>query len=185
MHGASGATKQNALAANVGLCSAVGSCGGAGCCGGLCMVVIGIDPDMIASGVAVIYGPENLRKIHSLNSVKLFALADFVKSVGRVQDVIVKIEDVEANKGLFASRQNNNKAVSIKIAMSVGKVQATTHHIRELLESAGYTVKMVTPLKGAVKQQAKKDAEYFNKLTGWSGRSNADQRDAALIALYG
>lgn len=149
--------------------------------GGGGMVIIGIDPDMIASGFAVVVDG----KIKALLNVPLPDVLHWVGGIAEPGKVVIKLEDVEANKGLFASRQNKNKAVSIKIAMSVGKVQATTHHIREILESAGYTVKMVKPLTGAVKKQAKADYKYFNKVTGWAGRSNADQRDAAMIALWG
>lgn len=145
------------------------------------MITIGIDPDMIASGFAVVVGKE----VTKLRSVKLPDLVDHVQQFGTPEQLIIKLENPEANKGLFACRANKNKAVSVAIAMSVGKVQATTHHIRELLESHGYTVKMVTPLKGPLKRQAKDSAEYFNKVTGWTGRSNQDQRDAALIALWG
>jgi len=145
------------------------------------MITIGIDPDMVASGIAVVNGKE----VQHLLSIKLPDLISAIKAIGSPAEVCIKLENPEANKGLFASRQNKNKAVSIAIAMSVGKVQATTHHIKELLESEGYAVKLIAPLKGEVKRQAKADAKYFNKLTGWSGRSNQDQRDAALIALFG
>jgi antirestriction protein ArdC len=152
------------------------------------MIAIGIDPDMRASGVAVVYGPENYRKVHSLDNVKLPAIVEFVKSVGVPKDVVVKLENPAANKAVFTrdiAGARDKRAVRDAIAMKVGKVMATTHHIRELLENAGYTVKMVTPLKGPLKRQAKDDAAYFNKVTGWTGRSNQDQRDAALIALWG
>jgi hypothetical protein len=33
-------------------------------------------------------------------------------------------------------------------------------------------------------KDAKKDAKLFNRLTGWTGRSSADKRDAAMLALY-
>jgi hypothetical protein len=29
------------------------------------------------------------------------------------------------------------------------------------------------------------DAKFFNQLTGWTGSSNEDKRDAGLLALYG
>lgn len=145
------------------------------------MIIIGIDPDMVASGLAVV----EAKGILKLQSVKLPDLVPTIQAIGRPGEVTIKLENPEANKGLFASRSNKNKAVSVAIAMSVGKVQATAHHIQELLIAAGYTVKMVTPLKGPLKRQAKDSAEYFNKVTGWTGRSNQDQRDAALIALWG
>lgn len=152
------------------------------------MIVIGIDPDMISSGVAVVYGQDKRKKIYSLNSVKLPALVDFVKAVGIPEQVIVKLENPAANRAVFTrdiAGAKNQRAVKDAIAVKVGKVMATTHHIKELLEHAGYTVKMVKPLTGPVKKQAKQSAEYFNKLTGWEGASNQDKRDAALIALYG
>ena len=49
----------------------------------------------------------------------------------------------------------------------------------------GADVQLVKPLQGPAKRQAKADAEYFNRITGWAGRSNSDTRDAALLALYG
>lgn len=148
------------------------------------MIIIGIDPDMIASGVAVASG----KTLQQLQNVKLPNLIATVQAIGAPGDVVVKLENPAANKTVFTrdiAGARNQRAVKDAIAMKVGKVIATTHHIRELLESAGYTVKMVTPLKGPLKRQAKDDAAYFNKVTGWTGRSNQDQRDAALIALWG
>ena len=145
------------------------------------MTIIGIDPDMRASGVAVVVGKD----IQKLNNVRLPELVKFISEIGQPHQVTIKLENPEANKGLFACRANKNKAVSIAIATDVGKVMASTYHIKELLEAAGYSVKLITPLKGELKQKAKTDAAYFNKLTGWQKKSNADQRDAALIALWG
>lgn len=148
------------------------------------MITIGIDPDMIASGFAVATG----KSITRLQSVRLPQLVAAVQMIGAPGEVVIKLENPEANKVMFArsiTGAKNQRAVKDAIAMKVGKVMATAHHIRELLESHGYAVKMVTPLKGPLKRQAKDDAEYFNKVTGWTGRSNQDQRDAALIALWG
>lgn len=147
-------------------------------------IVIGIDPDMIASGFAVAEG----KTLVSLRSVKLPDLVDHIKQFGGPDNVVVKLENPGANKTIFTrdvSGARNQRAVKDAIAIRVGKVMATTHHIKEILEAAGFEVKMVKPLTGKVKSQAKDDAEYFNRLTGWTERSNQDKRDAALIALYG
>ena len=151
------------------------------------MIIIGIDPDMIASGVAVAQSDDRGKRLLHLQSIKLPKLLAFIK-IYAADSVEIKLENPAANKSVFTRNiagAKNQRAVKDAIAMKVGKVMATTHHIRELLESAGYTVKMVTPLKGPLKRQAKDDANYFNKVTGWTGRSNQDQRDAALIALWG
>lgn len=148
------------------------------------MIIIGIDPDMIASGFAVVKDG----KIISLMSVKLTLLVEHVQQFGQPSDVIIKLENPAANKTVFTrdiSGARNQRAVKDAIAMRVGKVMATTHHIKEILEWAGYNVQMIKPLSGKVKSQSKLDAEYFNRLTGWTGRSNQDKRDAALIALFG
>jgi len=34
-----------------------------------------------------------------------------------------------------------------------------------------------------VAKMTKREADYFNQITGWQGRTNADMRDAGLIAL--
>ncbi len=143
------------------------------------MITIGIDPDLKASGVAVVAGGE-LISLHNKKFCELLGwLSQWDKSA-----VLIKLENPEANKGLFAAHSNKNKAVSIRVATNVGQVMAVARLLHEMLEHNGYTVKLVSPLKGAAKK-CKDDAEYFNKVTGWTGRSNADQRDAAMIAICG
>ncbi len=142
-------------------------------------LVIGIDPDLEKSGVAVVVKGQ----IESLHKLELDDLCDFV--VERfTAGVVVVLEDVEANKPVF-NRGNQSKRVRERIAQNVGNVKATARHIDRMLTKRGVTVTKVAPLRGAVKRQAKKNSVYFNKLTGWSGRSNEDTRDAALLALFG
>ena len=85
----------------------------------------------------------------------------------------------------FGAKVKNKRAVREKICQDVGKCKATGSLIQQVLESQGYKVKLVTPLKGPVKRMAKSSDKYFNQITGWKGRSNEDKRDAALVALYG
>lgn len=148
------------------------------------MITIGIDPDLTASGVSVVEGEQ----IIQLKSVRI---AELVQFVAGFDGAIIKMEDPNLIKPTFP-RQLDKKLtagqrVSImrKISQDVGKVKASAKLINELLTAAGLKVIMVRPLKGSLKRQAKGDANYFNKVTGWTGRSNEDQRDAALIALWG
>lgn len=144
------------------------------------MIIVGIDPDLKASGVAVVSG----KAIGQLKNVRFCEMLEFLAQFDK-ELVVVKLENPEANKGLFASHATKNKAVSIKVATNVGQVMAVTRLLHEMLEHAGYTVKLVRPIRGPMKMQAKTDAAYFNKITGWTGKSNADQRDAAIVAIYG
>ena len=154
------------------------------------MLTIGIDPDLIASGVAVV---TNSMVIVEMRRVKLSGLVDFMhlqaaKVEGRI---LIKMEDPNLLKPTFPRALNHKLtpaqrvATMRKISQDVGKVKATATLIMELLKDAGFNVVACRPLVGGHKARCKKDAGYFNTLTGWSARSNEDCRDAALIALYG
>jgi len=65
----------------------------------------------------------------------------------------------------------------------VGQVKGTARQLLNYLEYMGCKVEKVRPLRGPVKAKAKRDGDYFNKLTGWQGRTNEDKRDAALLVF--
>lgn len=142
--------------------------------------VVGIDPDASKPGFALTHG----QKIIELRSMPQPELIEHIVSLAATHHLIVKIEDVEAAKTTFA-RRGVSAAGMMKIAQNVGQVKQAARDIVEQLKSKGITPVMVKPLRGKVKMQAKKNGAYFNKLTGWTGRSNTDSRDAALIALWG
>ncbi|MEH6451143.1 MAG: hypothetical protein V7765_20935 [Oleispira sp.] len=72
-----------------------------------------------------------------------------------------------------------------KIAQNVGQVKGVKRVLVECLLHEGIPVRLVKPLKGIYKKKAKADAKFFNQLTGWTGSSNEDKRDAGLLALNG
>lgn len=170
------------------------------------MIRIGIDPDLTESGVAQVRNG----KIEGLKSMTFSELINYVVLTKMANDLTgtrieVLLEDVDNKKPVFASKlkrtakgQNpllayvghapSQGGSEFKINMSkaedLGKVKATARLIKEVLEDKGITVTLVKPLRGPVKK-AKDSSVYFNKITGWTGRSNADTRDAALIALFG
>ena len=154
------------------------------------MLIIGIDPDLVASGVAV---TTERRAIAELSKVKLSGLVDFMhlqaaKVEGRI---LIKMEDPNMLKPTFPRALSNKLtqaqriATMRKISQDVGKVKAAATLIMELLKDAGFNVQPCRPLSGGHKARCKNDAAYFNALTGWTARSNEDCRDAALIALFG
>lgn len=148
------------------------------------MVTIGIDPDLTKSGVSVVDG----RRVAELKSLRI---ADLVAFVASFDGAVVKMEDPNLIEPTFTRKlspkltASQRASIMRKISQDVGKVKAAATLIHELLTGAGLKVIKVKPLKGPLKRQAKDSAEYFNKVTGWTGRSNQDQRDAALIALWG
>ena len=137
--------------------------------------IIGIDPDLAKNGVALVEQGQ-LKTMSAKPFVELMAYID------ANPDALFAVEDVEYNKPVF--NRYLNKPQNLKVAQNVGMVKGVARHIFEYLEYRDCLYVRVPPLKGRLKT-AKDDAKYFNRLTGWQGRSSADKRDAALIALYG
>ncbi|HAT42375.1 MAG TPA: hypothetical protein DCS87_11755 [Rheinheimera sp.] len=142
-------------------------------------MIIGIDPDLRKSGVAVVDCGE-IKELLSLDAVNLvlFCRERWVKD-----GATVAMEDPNYNKPIF-DRPGLNALARLKVAQNVGQVKAAATLLAEFIASHGVPVEMVPPLMGYAKA-AKKDADMFKRMTQWNGSSNEDQRDAALIALYG
>lgn len=67
----------------------------------------------------------------------------------------------------------------LKIARNVGEVDQICRRIEAVCETAGIDLVRVSPLgKGA-----KLNAARFKEITGWTGRSNQHERDAAMCAF--
>ena len=134
---------------------------------------VGIDPDLTASGVAVMCNGV----ITELHTMPFFELMDFIQ---HHKTAIFSLENVNANKSLYAKHDGKPALVKMRIAQNVGMCKAIGTLIQQKLEREKCIYELVTPLKGTAKK-AKTDAKLFNKLTGWEGRSNADNRDAAML----
>lgn len=148
------------------------------------MLIIGIDPDLSASGFAVVSG----RSIQKLERVPFSGVLAWLAAHGGPDQLQVKIEDPNLIAPTFQRvlpKAMNKQAVNNRISQNVGQVKAVATLLIETITAAGYQVKPCRPLVGGHKARCKKDAAYFNQLTGWAGRSNEDCRDAALIALFG
>lgn len=139
-------------------------------------MIIGIDPDLVKSGVAVTVDGQ----IITLDAMRFFDLCRFIDE--HKHQCVFHLENVESSRAVY--QRNVNQSGMRKIAQNVGQVKAVCRLLVEYLDGAGANYKLIKPLVGHVKK-AKNDAEFFNRLTGWEGRSNEDKRDAALLALYG
>lgn len=142
-------------------------------------LVVGIDPDLVKSGVAIV---ENgtLKKLYALTFHEIVTkLAGELKHEGAT----VIVEDVETDSTTY-HRGGTNARQHARIAQNVGQVKGVKRVLVECLIAEGVNVVQVKPLRGPIKR-AKNDAAYFNKITGWTGRTNEDKRDAALLALWG
>lgn len=151
------------------------------------MLIIGIDPDLSASGVALIT-PD--KRIAEMQRVKFSKLVEYMHLQAAKVDgrILIKMEDPNTIKPTFPRalpKAMNRQAVNNRISQNVGQVKAVPTLMLEVLTEAGFNVVPCRPLTGGHKARCKKDATCFNKLTGWTARSNEDCRDAALIALFG
>ena len=148
-------------------------------------VIIGIDPDMKASGVAVVQGKDELVELANKN---INEIVPYLKQWAQNHSLTVKIEDPNLISPTFPrviKGAVSMKAVCDKISQDVGRVKASATLIIEILEFNGFTVQRVKPIKGPLKQLCKNDSKHFNQVFKWAGRSNEDTRDAAIIAVYG
>ena len=145
-------------------------------------LVIGIDPDLVKSGVAVSFNG-SLSQLYALSFPELleFAKDKYAEHGDRVEFIV---EEVEADKTTY-QRAGMNQNKMRKIAQNVGQVKGTKRVLVDCFNYYGIPVRLVRPLRGEYKKQAKNDAKYFNRITGWTGSSNEDKRDAALLALFG
>ena len=144
-------------------------------------IVIGIDPDLVKSGVAEVVNGE-IVKLHALAFPQLIEFAKQQHKNNKQIEFIV--EEVEADKTTYLRAGTNVRQMN-KIAQNVGQVKGVKRVLVECLQHEGIPVRLVKPLKGTYKKKAKADAKFFNQLTGWTGSSNEDKRDAGLLALFG
>ena len=141
-------------------------------------IIIGIDPDSKAHGVAV-YGNKGLSLIQSMPLMAIMLLLARWSEDGMSFDIIeVHIEDVCANNAIF--RGGNGLKVQQSIARRLGMVQQSQIELERLFEY--YKIKVV---KHKISKMWKKDKSQFEKVTGWKGRSNEDTRSAAYFGWLG
>lgn len=145
-------------------------------------VRIGIDPDIEKSGYAIIES----KKVSIIDTIDFFSLIEAIGAADRKygNDLTVCIEAGWLNEKTvfhmktdkFGNKSEHNKGTTAKIAMYTGQ----NHAVGRLLEQ--YCIKNHIPYK-LIKPTGKKwDAKLFKQITGWTGQSNQETRDAVRAA---
>jgi hypothetical protein len=130
--------------------------------------VIGIDPGVNTGTAFYTNG-----KLLLLQTIEPIDIQSFILT--SEADLIV-FEDSRLQSKVWIP--SGNKAVANNIARKIGQVDALCSIIQETCERYDIKYMRVSPkAKGA-----KMKAEPFNELTGWSGKSNQHERDAAIVA---
>ncbi len=132
-------------------------------------MIVGIDPDIDKSGVAVLHDT----KAFEMTTLTFTKTLEFV----RMNKPIIKCVYVEA--GWLNKKSNwhgaSNMSVAARVGKNVGENHATGKLLIQCIEAEGIKVIPVQPTK------TKLDAEQFEKLTKYKGRTNQEVRDAAML----
>lgn len=136
--------------------------------------VIGIDPDAEKFGYAR-YNGDQLVMIGNMRSPDV---------IGRILDarelsssILVSIENVMANQFVYARNKKSSKAAESKVAMHIGRCQQAQVELQRWLDHYGIAYVLHKPQSGNWADKR----ELFEKITGWKGQSNADNRAAAYF----
>lgn len=144
------------------------------------MVIVGIDPDTKKHGVAWLKDGVFL-DLRSMATAELVTQLCADAADGRLA---IKLEDINHHRPVF-QRAGMTRNQMLKIAQNVGAAKHAAVLLYSELVNAGLVVNMIIPLPRVKSGKRFKDGEQFNRFTGWTGKSNADSRDAAMIALNG
>ena len=134
------------------------------------MRVIGIDPGL-NTGIAI-YEDGKLTELLTIEPINL---ADIFSHYSG-EPLFIVFEDSRLQSHIWIPSQS--KGVAANIARKVGMVDAWCYMIERLCESYDIAYMRVSPkAKGE-----KLNAEDFKRITGWKGKSNQHERDAAMVA---
>lgn len=141
-------------------------------------IIIGIDPDSKVHGVAVYVDG----KLMGLSGLELTQFIDMIpKWKSEFDSLEVHIEDVNAVSAAFMARDRKaNINVKLKMAQHIGMCKQAQIELERLFASH-----LIVPIKHKISQMWKKDKAQFEKVTGWTGRSNEDTRSAAWMGYQG
>jgi len=142
-------------------------------------IVIGVDPDSSKHGVSEYRDG----KLVNLWSMRLMELRDFLDGISPKDQVEIHIEDVcgISNSG-FHVRGKDPLPVKLKKAENVGMCKQAQREVEYLAEYLGIKIVKHSISKRWKSQQGKAE---FEKLTGWTGRSNEDTRSGAYFGFLG
>lgn len=138
------------------------------------MIIIGVDPDSKAHGIAV-YSDDGV--LVGVDNMELMKIRDMLTSF--VSEVLFSIEDVCANNFIYSRNKTKNEKVNQSISRSVGKCQQAQVELVRMLDYLDVKYKLHKPQKG----NWAKNKNQFERVTGWTKRSNEETRSAAFFGF--
>lgn len=142
-------------------------------------IILGIDPDSTKNGVSE-WQDSTMANLYSLNTMGLHDL--ILEIQGKCAEVEIHIEDVCAQNAAFVKSGVKNAKAGTAINRSIGKCQQAQIEVERLAEYHG--IKVVKH-KISKMWKCQNGKSQFEKVTGWKGRSNEDNRSAAYFGWLG
>ncbi len=139
------------------------------------MKVVGIDT---GSHTAIAVWDSEAGVLETLGTFHLWAALSFVSRLnGCADDMLVRFEDARQRTWVpWYQDETRNRGR----AQGAGYVKAHCSIWAEFLQDKGIRHEAVAPRRNVTKL----DAEAFRRVTGWEGRTNEHERDAAML-VYG
>lgn len=130
--------------------------------------VMGMDPGA-HTGVALYRGG-------TLVALETITPREIAAKLADVMPARLVFEDSRLESFVWTSA--SSKAAALKMARNVGQIDAWCTLITEICADLGIPCHGISPkAKGA-----KVAADAFGRITGWEGRTNGHERDAAMVA---
>jgi hypothetical protein len=146
-------------------------------------LIIGCDPDVDGKGFAI-YHDANLVELRQFGLLNLYFYIDYLQfNINLNNNIELHIEDLCANKSsAFSHRRVDPPAVKYKKSESVGQCKRMQLEVEKIAEH--FNIKIVRH-KVSKKWKDAAGRKEFERLTGWTGRSNPDTRSAAYFGYLG
>jgi hypothetical protein len=134
------------------------------------ITLIGIDPDTEKSGVAI---KSDELKLYNMSFFELYDILTTFKP--ETEKIKVYIECGFLNGGNRHKVSGGSLELNSKIGERIGANHEVAKKICEMCEHLKIEFIQVRPTKTKTK------SDYFKKITGYSKRTNQEQRDACLL----
>lgn len=140
-------------------------------------IIIGLDPDSDKHGIAI-YRKRVLCDLMNLNTIQLYIhITTFEKTALKAGEIEIHMEDPKRNSSSeFSHHPKDKLKVKFKKSESVGKVKQAQTSIEQMADELGIKVVLY---KNSSCWKKGADKKLFEKITGWTKRSNEDTRSAA------
>lgn len=143
-------------------------------------IIVGIDPDVEKSGVAILHPDGKLK----LCKMPFPELIDYLNLCARLStDYTIVVEKGWFNTANYHLCSNRGLRYAAKQGIDIGRNHETGRKIVEMAAHFGFKIEEVTPLKKIWKgRDGKITKEELESFAGPLPRCSQDERDAALLA---